>query len=140
MTSMEHIMRYNGESLSAGVECSDTHTPYLPYVTHKLTLLHAHTPHAHSYMHTLHMHTLHMHTLHMHTHHTHTPRIIPDYLHDPYSEGNPMKSICSRGDLQTKPSPGGCIDTKVTADDYRGWALYRVVFVQCDRLCRGTMM
>lgn len=81
-----------------------------------------------------------MHTLHMHTHHTHTPRIIPDYLHDPYSEGNPMKSICSRGDLQTKPSPGGCIDTKVTADDYRGWALYRVVFVECDRLCRGTVM
>eukprot|EP00731_Ephydatia_muelleri_P001270 Em0001g1270a len=38
-----------------------------------------------------------------------------DYLHDPYSEGNPMKSICSRGDLQTKPSPGGCIDTKVTS-------------------------
>lgn len=51
-----------------------------------------------------------------------------------------MKSICSRGDLQTKPSPGGCIDTKVTADDYRGWALYRVVFVECDRLCRGTVM
>lgn len=38
-----------------------------------------------------------------------------DYKNDPYSEGNPCKTICCRNDLQEKkPSPGGCYDTKVT--------------------------
>ncbi|XP_019726491.1 phospholipase B-like 1 [Hippocampus comes] len=38
-----------------------------------------------------------------------------DYKNDPYSEGNPCKSICCRKDLKTEePSPGGCYDTKVT--------------------------
>ncbi|XP_054616131.1 phospholipase B-like 1 isoform X1 [Dunckerocampus dactyliophorus] len=38
-----------------------------------------------------------------------------DYKKDPYSKGDPCKSICCRNDLQTeKPSPGGCYDTKVT--------------------------
>ncbi|XP_041943888.1 phospholipase B-like 1 [Alosa sapidissima] len=38
-----------------------------------------------------------------------------DYKNDPYSKGNPCKTICCRNDLQeSKPSPGGCYDTKVT--------------------------
>jgi hypothetical protein len=38
-----------------------------------------------------------------------------DYLEDPYSENNPMRAICSRGDLQqNNPIPSGCYDTKVT--------------------------
>lgn len=37
-----------------------------------------------------------------------------DYKNDPYSEGNPMNSICSRGDLSEEPFLGGCYDTKVT--------------------------
>ncbi|XP_062335377.1 phospholipase B-like 1 [Osmerus eperlanus] len=38
-----------------------------------------------------------------------------DYKNDPYSKGDPCKSICCRNDLkQTHPSPGGCYDTKVT--------------------------
>ncbi|KAL2100693.1 hypothetical protein ACEWY4_002454 [Coilia grayii] len=38
-----------------------------------------------------------------------------DYKNDPYSMGNPCKTICCRNDLQEKrPSPGGCYDTKVT--------------------------
>ncbi|MEQ2164179.1 hypothetical protein GOODEAATRI_003941 [Goodea atripinnis] len=38
-----------------------------------------------------------------------------DYKKDPYSEGNPCKTICCRNDLKSeKPSPGGCYDTKVT--------------------------
>lgn len=38
-----------------------------------------------------------------------------DYKHDPYSENNPYNAICSRGDLSSsRPSPGGCYDTKVT--------------------------
>nr|XP_057905284.1 phospholipase B-like 1 [Doryrhamphus excisus] len=38
-----------------------------------------------------------------------------DYKKDPYSKGDPCKSICCRNDLKTeKPSPGGCYDTKVT--------------------------
>ncbi len=36
-----------------------------------------------------------------------------DYQNDPYSEGNPMNSICSRGDLKNPPFAGGCYDTKV---------------------------
>ena len=36
-----------------------------------------------------------------------------DYKNDPYSEGNPMNSICSRGDLSEEPFLGGCYDTKV---------------------------
>ncbi|XP_063078392.1 phospholipase B-like 1 [Engraulis encrasicolus] len=38
-----------------------------------------------------------------------------DYKNDPYSQGNPCKTICCRNDLkEEKPSPGGCYDTKVT--------------------------
>lgn len=37
-----------------------------------------------------------------------------DYKHDPYSEGNPLYAICSRGDLAEPPSAFGCTDTKVT--------------------------
>ncbi|XP_062847005.1 phospholipase B-like 1 [Trichomycterus rosablanca] len=38
-----------------------------------------------------------------------------DYKNDPYSKGDPCKSICCRGDLrQSHPSPNGCYDTKVT--------------------------
>lgn len=38
-----------------------------------------------------------------------------DYKNDPYSKGDPCKSICCRNDLKQKnPSPGGCYDTKVT--------------------------
>ncbi|KAJ7992604.1 hypothetical protein DPEC_G00280410 [Dallia pectoralis] len=38
-----------------------------------------------------------------------------DYKNDPYSKGDPCKSICCRNDLRQKnPSPGGCYDTKVT--------------------------
>ena len=36
-----------------------------------------------------------------------------DYMNDPYSEKNPMNTICSRGDLLEKPEAGGCYDTKV---------------------------
>ncbi|XP_041634444.1 phospholipase B-like 1 [Cheilinus undulatus] len=38
-----------------------------------------------------------------------------DYKKDPYSKGDPCKTVCCRGDLRTeKPSPSGCYDTKVT--------------------------
>lgn len=38
-----------------------------------------------------------------------------DYKKDPYSKGDPCKSICCRNDLRSeRPSPGGCYDTKVT--------------------------
>ena len=38
-----------------------------------------------------------------------------DYEHDPYSNGNPDNAICARGDLRTpSPTPGGCLDTKVS--------------------------
>uniref|UniRef100_UPI0037E95D85 phospholipase B-like 1 isoform X2 n=1 Tax=Semicossyphus pulcher TaxID=241346 RepID=UPI0037E95D85 len=38
-----------------------------------------------------------------------------DYKKDPYSKGDPCKTICCRGDLRAeKPSPSGCYDTKVT--------------------------
>ncbi|XP_017272018.1 phospholipase B-like 1 isoform X2 [Kryptolebias marmoratus] len=38
-----------------------------------------------------------------------------NYKKDPYSEGNPCKTICCRNDLKAeKASPGGCYDTKVT--------------------------
>ncbi|KAG7216250.1 hypothetical protein INR49_029101 [Caranx melampygus] len=38
-----------------------------------------------------------------------------DYRKDPYSKGDPCKSICCRNDLRSEgPSPGGCYDTKVT--------------------------
>ncbi|XP_029913074.1 phospholipase B-like 1 [Myripristis murdjan] len=51
-----------------------------------------------------------------------------DYKKDPYSEGNPCKTICCRGDLQAvKPTPEGCYDTKVTdyhmAEQFRAEAL-----------------
>jgi hypothetical protein len=39
-----------------------------------------------------------------------------DYTQDPYSENNPYDAICSRGDLvKDHPSPGGCLDSKVTS-------------------------
>lgn len=38
-----------------------------------------------------------------------------DYRHDPYSQGNPLHSICCRNDLTTEnPQPFGCLDTKAT--------------------------
>ncbi|XP_057717076.1 phospholipase B-like 1 [Corythoichthys intestinalis] len=38
-----------------------------------------------------------------------------DYKKDPYSKGDPCKSICCRNDLKTEGAkPGGCYDTKVT--------------------------
>lgn len=38
-----------------------------------------------------------------------------DYKKDPYSKGDPCKSICCRDDLKpTTPLPAGCYDTKVT--------------------------
>jgi len=37
-----------------------------------------------------------------------------DFENDPYSEGSPMNAICSRGDLKTPPSAGGCVDCKVS--------------------------
>ena len=42
-----------------------------------------------------------------------SPLLLPDYKQDPYSEGNPMNTICSRGDLLETPVDGGCYDTKV---------------------------
>lgn len=37
-----------------------------------------------------------------------------EYKSDPYSKGDPCKSICCRGDLRArKASPSGCYDTKV---------------------------
>ncbi|XP_077358170.1 phospholipase B-like 1 [Festucalex cinctus] len=47
-----------------------------------------------------------------------------DYKKDPYSKGNPCKSICCRNDLKTEePTPAGCYDTKVTdfqmAEEFR---------------------
>ena len=39
--------------------------------------------------------------------------LISEYKTDPYSEGDPSKSICMRGDLMTDPVPDGCYDTKV---------------------------
>jgi hypothetical protein len=35
-----------------------------------------------------------------------------DYEHDPFSDGSPFNSICSRGDLAKVPHLGGCYDTK----------------------------
>ena len=48
-----------------------------------------------------------------------------------YSEGNPVKAICSRGDLQTKPSAGGCIDTKVIMRS-RLYACALIGILRCD--------
>ncbi|KAG2464006.1 phospholipase B-like 1 [Polypterus senegalus] len=46
-----------------------------------------------------------------------------NYTKDPYSEGNPCKTICCREDLQSEqPSPGGCYDTKVT--DYHAAKMF----------------
>ena len=40
-----------------------------------------------------------------------------EYQTDPYSGGDPMASICSRGDLSpTHPSGDGCYDSKVSSD------------------------
>jgi len=42
-----------------------------------------------------------------------------NYLEDPYSDGDPWSTICSRGDLAPHlPDPAGCYDTKVT---YSPW-------------------
>ncbi|KAM4634899.1 phospholipase B-like 1 [Polymixia lowei] len=51
-----------------------------------------------------------------------------NYKKDPYSKGDPCKSICCRNDLRaSRPTPGGCYDTKVTdfhmAEDFRAEAL-----------------
>ncbi|KAM6966224.1 phospholipase B-like 1 isoform 2-T2 [Tautogolabrus adspersus] len=44
-----------------------------------------------------------------------TQALRRDYKKDPYSKGDPCKTICCRGDLRTeKASPSGCYDTKVT--------------------------
>ncbi|XP_047427646.1 phospholipase B-like 1 [Mugil cephalus] len=53
---------------------------------------------------------------------------LNDYKKDPYSKGDPCKTICCRNDLRAeKPSPGGCYDTKVTdfhmAGDFRAEAV-----------------
>jgi len=37
------------------------------------------------------------------------------YKSDPYSEANPVDSICARGDLLDNPVPFGCIDSKLTS-------------------------
>ena len=38
-----------------------------------------------------------------------------NYLTDPYAKHNPMRAVCSRGDLiENRPSTDGCYDTKVT--------------------------
>lgn len=40
--------------------------------------------------------------------------LFSDYKKDPYSKGDPCKSICCRGDLRSEgPTPEGCYDTKV---------------------------
>lgn len=45
----------------------------------------------------------------------HLVNLSSDYKSDPYSQGDPCKSICCRNDLQEKQaSPGGCYDTKVS--------------------------
>ena len=44
------------------------------------------------------------------------PFLLSDYKQDPYSEGNPMNTICSRGDLLETPVDGGCYDTKVHSE------------------------
>ncbi|KAL6103320.1 plbd1 [Pungitius sinensis] len=51
-----------------------------------------------------------------------------DYKKDPYSKGDPCKTICCRNDLKpVHPTPGGCYDTKVTdfhmAGDFRAEAV-----------------
>lgn len=51
-----------------------------------------------------------------------------EYKTDPYSKGDPCKSICCRNDLRSeRPSPGGCYDTKVTdfnmAEDFSAEAV-----------------
>ncbi len=37
-----------------------------------------------------------------------------NYRTDPYANGSPWNAICSRGDLASSPSAGGCYDTKVS--------------------------
>jgi hypothetical protein len=37
-----------------------------------------------------------------------------DYNNDPLASGDPDKAICIRGDLSSRKSDGGCLDTKVT--------------------------
>ncbi|XP_034046900.1 phospholipase B-like 1 [Thalassophryne amazonica] len=51
-----------------------------------------------------------------------------DYKKDPYSKGDPCKTICCRNDLRPeKPSPDGCYDTKVAdfhmASEFRAEAV-----------------
>lgn len=51
-----------------------------------------------------------------------------DFKNDPYSKGDPCKTICCRNDLRLeRRSPGGCYDTKVTdfhmAGDFRAEAV-----------------
>lgn len=43
--------------------------------------------------------------------------LLSDYKKDPYSKGDPCKSICCRNDLKSgKSSPDGCYDSKVLPD------------------------
>ena len=37
-----------------------------------------------------------------------------NYKTDPLSHGSPWDAICSRGDLASSPSPGGCLDGKAS--------------------------
>eukprot|EP00048_Salpingoeca_helianthica_P016501 m.232648 g.232648 ORF g.232648 m.232648 type:complete len:533 (-) comp18811_c0_seq1:170-1768(-) len=50
-----------------------------------------------------------------------------NYKTDPLSKGSPFNAICSRGDLASPPSLGGCYDTKVTdythALQLQSWAI-----------------
>jgi len=43
-----------------------------------------------------------------------------EYKTDPYSDGDPLKSICSRGDLAGENMAFGCVDTKWTS-----WSLFQ---------------
>jgi hypothetical protein len=42
-----------------------------------------------------------------------------DYKNDPISNGDPGKAVCSRFDLASPPSAGGCYDSKVTSYAYQ---------------------
>ena len=45
-----------------------------------------------------------------------------DYKNDIYSKGDPMNTICSRGDMKNEPASDGCYDTKVDLIGY--WLQY----------------
>ena len=52
---------------------------------------------------------------------------FPEYKTDPYSDGNPMETICSRGDLLERPEGGGCYDTKVNHDHELCYELFTLI-------------